>query len=454
MKKIFVFLLTVIILLGICSCGETTQLGTNPNSNKTNESDISENNKDPNNSEPNNDKENTKENQSNVVISTEIKPHNYYSTIADENIDIPFPNEYGSYLKMISSKDEFSLYSSYEIDENIFNENYIMAINIHNEWIDDALKDVGFYNLKEINKEFCIEVDYYDSNDYYSSLEIPIEFNITRLLVVNKSEIDYFSEIQNITVNATKLKNEKIDLIGVTEETPIENYAYAYVIEDTEQNNEVMDKLHLNHHNWNDYLLLYMPDLNQYDFILKEKQIVEGDLYLTIEQYFHKDNAKFNEQGTGFYHIYEYPRDGSESKIDFDDLKENFNIYITVCIVNVPQFSDLVTPNDNKDNLVEVKLPVVSYSHPNFNELNGLGQFKDLKMDTSTDKLSIYEIWSLNDGMPDTDNYTPLDYNDYEVVFPKEVHEIVYLIIPKKELPNSMHINGEVKLRKGISKAE
>lgn len=93
------------------------------------------------------------------------------------------------------------------------------------------------------------------------------------------------------------------------------------------------------------------------------------------------------------------------------------------------------------------------YSHPNFNELNGLGQFKDLKMDTSTDKLSIYEIWSLNDGMPDTDNYTPLDYNDYEVVFPKEVHEIVYLIIPKKELPNSMHINGEVKLRKGISKA-
>ena len=52
------------------------------------------------------------------------------------------------------------------------------------------------------------------------------------------------------------------------------------------------------------------------------------------------------------------------------------------------------------------------------------------------------------------DNYTPLDYNDYKVVVPKEAHEIIYLIIPKNELPNSMHINGEVKLIKGISKAE
>lgn len=147
---------------------------------------------------------------------------------------------------------------------------------------------------------------------------------------------------------------------------------------------------------------------------------------------------------------------------DFDDV-EYYGSYYRI-IDNYTDFSKLTQWGNQLDeavfgeNFILVLYSYsncnVYYSHPNFNELNGLGQFKDLKMDTSTDKLSIYEIWSLNDGMPDTDNYTPLDYNDYEVVFPKEVHEIVYLIIPKKELPNSMHINGEVKLRKGISKAE
>ena len=96
----------------------------------------------------------------------------------------------------------------------------------------------------------------------------------------------------------------------------------------------------------------------------------------------------------------------------------------------------------------------VYYSHPTFNDLNGLGEFAYFKMDMNSDKLSIFEIWSLDIRLPDKDNYTPLDYNYYKVVVPKEAHEIIYLIIPKNELPNSMHINGEVKLIKGISKAE
>lgn len=147
---------------------------------------------------------------------------------------------------------------------------------------------------------------------------------------------------------------------------------------------------------------------------------------------------------------------------DFDNVKD-YGSYYRI-IDNYEDFSDLTQWGNQIDEaifdenfilvLYSYSKSSVYYSHPNFNELNGLGQFKYLEMGTSTDKLSIFEIWVLDTLTPDTDDYTPLDYNDYKVVFPKEMHEIIYLIIPKKELPISMHINGEIKLRKGISKAE
>lgn len=86
----------------------------------------------------------------------------------------------------------------------------------------------------------------------------------------------------------------------------------------------------------------------------------------------------------------------------------------------------------------------VYYSHPEFHELNGIGQFFDFKFDVNNSKISISETHSINGMNIDKDGYVPPKIEDYTVVFPSEKQETIYLLIPKDEMPNNLPINGEI----------
>lgn len=161
------------------------------------------------------------------------------------------------------------------------------------------------------------------------------------MLVVDKREIDYVSEIKNITINHNKLKSERVDFLRTTDKTPLESYSYVHVIKNIEENNELEERLFLydSIYKNKNYVLLYMPDLNKGDFILNEKKIVDGNLYLTIIKFPMNTNTLLTNYNTNFCKIDAdaYVSGGGESKVDFNDLQENFNIYITVYVVNIPQ---------------------------------------------------------------------------------------------------------------------
>lgn len=92
----------------------------------------------------------------------------------------------------------------------------------------------------------------------------------------------------------------------------------------------------------------------------------------------------------------------------------------------------------------------IYYSHSNFQKLNGLGYFTDFKVDSKTDNLYMLEKWTVGGMTPDIDGYTPPTLEDYKVVFPVEKHVIIYLLIPKNELPKNLPINGEICLKSEI----
>lgn len=86
----------------------------------------------------------------------------------------------------------------------------------------------------------------------------------------------------------------------------------------------------------------------------------------------------------------------------------------------------------------------VYYSHLEFHVLNDRGQFCDFKFDVNHNKICISETHSINGMNIDKDGYVPSKIEDYTVVFPTEKQEIIYLLIPKDEMPNNLPINGEI----------
>ena len=67
--------------------------------------------------------------------------------------------------------------------------------------------------------------------------------------------------------------------------------------------------------------MLYLPNEPKYDFIITEKEIKNGNLYLTVEQYSQYTNDYLSINDVKFYDLYIQ---------DTSELAENFDVYILV----------------------------------------------------------------------------------------------------------------------------
>lgn len=92
----------------------------------------------------------------------------------------------------------------------------------------------------------------------------------------------------------------------------------------------------------------------------------------------------------------------------------------------------------------------VYYSHSNFSILNQRGQFGSFGINLYTNKLELFEKWTLSGGALDLDGYVPPKMEDCTVIFPTEKEEIIYLLISKDEITNNLTINGEIELKSEI----
>ena len=96
----------------------------------------------------------------------------------------------------------------------------------------------------------------------------------------------------------------------------------------------------------------------------------------------------------------------------------------------------------------------IYYSHPEFNELNGRGQFCNFVFDVNHNKICINETYFINDMNIDKDGYVSPKIEDYTVVVPTEKQEIIYLLISKDNMVNDLPYNGEISFYEEIIVAE
>ena len=142
---------------------------------------------------------------------------------------------------------------------------------------------------------------------------------------------------------------------------------------------------------------------------------------------------------------------------DFDNIIY-YGSYYRI-IDNYNDFSELTAWGNKIDESVfEDSFVLVLYTYKNydvyyspsefydFNNLYNRGCFENFEIDKNTNKLKIDETWVAKFyGSPFYGPPAP-SIADCEILIPIEKHETIYLLIPKTELKDEMHINGEIEL--------
>ena len=274
----------------------------------------------------------------NVEIQSTVKENNYYPIIDgyDKAYNgTAFPNEYGAYFRLIASSEECSEFSGLDVNESIFLENYIIALNIHQEWTEYGKKAIGYYDFSFSEGEYSIMLDYYQSNEGLDYPEWEQEFNLINYIVIPKSSIEYVHGVQKINLLTKESSHVSYSYIMHSDATSIYTDANGWAVvtsEDYQKLDATLD-LYL-FQNWPS-LLLYFPNKLDGDFIFSNIKIVDGDLYLTIDNFISKDkNLYLKSNDCKFYQIF------NQSKpyefINYEELKENFKIYITIYTIDAP----------------------------------------------------------------------------------------------------------------------
>ena len=137
---------------------------------------------------------------------------------------------------------------------------------------------------------------------------------------------------------------------------------------------------------------------------------------------------------------------------DFDDVKY-YGSYYRI-IDNYADFSDLTQwGNKINESVFEENFILVLHTYQNCYLYNSTksqkGTFSKLKIDENSKKLSLLESWTVH-GMAEIGEDEVIilkTKKGNEIIFPADVKETMYLVIPKSELPKGLSNNGEIDLK-------
>ena len=170
---------------------------------------------------------------SNIEIDYVDFDHALYSEIRSlESTDEEkyfFPEEIGSYFMLINSYEQMLQYfNTNEVTEETFENNYIMVLHRHYYDTYYGEREVAFRNFKYENGEYSITLDWFLEPGDRAYPEYVQEYFNYNYLIIPKNKINYIEGIQNITVNHSEIKQERIDLIWTKIEpvTPDQNMAW------------------------------------------------------------------------------------------------------------------------------------------------------------------------------------------------------------------------------------
>lgn len=284
MKKVFCLLIAFVMIFAICSCDDTL-----PNNDLNAYSSTKSNEKTDNNID-----DGTK--ADNSVNTIQIKKYykeisSSYTTDADgtvwENeqifLDGVFEMKKASQYKVISSESElqrFTLLNRDEIEEGIFDNNYIVAI-LH-YYIGPsfgAREPVGFYDADFGDKQ-KITLDVFNKYQHDSTED---ERDIYRLhfIVVPKEVIYSTDEIEFIEVNINEVEQYNMRAYAVDNKTE-EVKAYYLSNEEAKQKLDILNSVE---HFWIDSpcIAIHLSETIKTDFIVNGFKYENGEIFITVE---------------------------------------------------------------------------------------------------------------------------------------------------------------------------
>ena len=369
MKKLFSIMLVMLMLIGIlASCNKSnneTSSNTNNNTNISSNSDISS---DSNNAGAVNPLESYEKYGNKVYFAFEEKESNYYAIVTVtnedeeletsldekteeenyENLGIPIeiPKDGKNYFKFIQTYEELTTYiSSPNIDATVFETNYIVCIKenfyLSSGW-ERWFKHLGYSDFKLKDDKYEITTNFYFSVDAEAHLDIVAYVTTVDYLIIPKAEIDFVEGVHEIIINDNQINGDNgfwtDEILGgnpnpmppstnthnyltYNENTVLPNNPASWVVKKGSELEKQLGLENDSHSKFDYRVILYLPNEPKYDFIITEKEIRNGNLYLTIEEYLQYTNEYLKENDVKFYDLYIQ---------DTSELADNFDVYITV----------------------------------------------------------------------------------------------------------------------------
>ena len=297
-------------------------------------------------------------NRYNVTVSETDKKGNYYTKLNYYYVSNLFPNDFGEYIKIFNSLDELEIYADTKATEDLFKDNYVVAIrSSYGIGMDESEVSLGFYDLKCQDGYYYIARDSSLSATAHNQREALEERRVTDYIVVPKTEIEYFEDIKPIMVNHTKI-NERSFFYATTENKRLFlNRPTAFIV-----NREIANEIGLrvsayeemDYYN-SEVLIVYIPK-PKCDLSILDYKIENGNFYFNCEMYVYDEDTILTQKDTDaiFYEFY----------INTSSLSENFQVYANIDYVYLPNI-----PRPETKYASRVEIEYVDFDHALYSEV-------------------------------------------------------------------------------------
>lgn len=236
-----------------------------------------------------------------------------------------------SYYKIISSYSEMTeLINGCELDEDFFEENYLVVIKIYKnaQWYGERV--AGYYDFQTINEKGSLKVDYYESrtNELFSDSVLPISY--IDYIAIPRNEIEYKEGVNALQITFAKEKQLVYDDMYQYADAAEEHGYNVWVFreEDSQLANELKNKYGIGNTITSQTSLLLQLSNVEGDFIFTGIEIADGNLYIYVKNYKSNYNSYFDTKDIDFFQFF-LPH----NSVDVTELSYDFNTYITIEVI-------------------------------------------------------------------------------------------------------------------------
>ncbi|MBQ8545650.1 MAG: hypothetical protein IJ437_01785 [Clostridia bacterium] len=340
-KRLLIILTAVLLIFMLFSCGKTstetdTQRATDTKTDIQSETNTETDTQttDTNVSE---DKENNNVITDSIANMTIVsKEHSYYTTLNEmEYKGEDFPNERGTYIKLIKTAEEFkTCFECENVEKTVLENNYILALKIHEDITLYSYKMIGCHNLEYKDGEYQISLDYYrqvvgDNEKDRIYPEIAEEISVVKFFVLPKTEVEAFDNVQNVKINKNLIDNTFSS----------RSYAKHYGCSDapksstawliTEENRtNLIESFNLHKNIEKGDLLVYFPFEMRGDISLVKAEMNGSMLNVVFENYTHVENEYVAKNDARYFLIDNFQA--------YQNVPDDYEVSITINVIYIP----------------------------------------------------------------------------------------------------------------------